>query len=135
MIKNHYPGKFIVFEGIDGAGKGTQSNLLFNFLKNKNVQVKKFQYPEYEGPIGKLIKDFLYKKYELSADTQFLLYFADFLKDSQKIKDYLKAGKIVICDRYLNSALAYQGLRGFPVENALKIAEIFGIPRPDLVIY
>ena len=128
-------GKFVVFEGIDGAGCGTQSELLFNFFKKEKIPVEKLIYPDYSGPIGKLIHQFLHKKYEFSPKIQFLLYFLDFLKDKEKIRRWQKERRFTISDRYFTSTLAYQCQKGFPLKDALKIAKIFELPKPDLIIY
>ncbi|MDI6882884.1 MAG: dTMP kinase [Patescibacteria group bacterium] len=135
MKKNTCSGKLIVFEGLDGAGGETQSKLLFDWLKKKKKKVELLTYPDYQKPIGKLIHQFLHQKYEFSPEVQFLLYFADFIKDKEKIEKWLKQGKIIISDRYFTSTIAYQGLKGFPLKSALKIAKTFGLPRPALVIY
>jgi dTMP kinase len=127
--------KFIVIEGIDGAGSETQSDLLVEFFKKRKIPVEKLTYPDYSGSIGNLIHQFLHKKYEFSPEIQFLLYFLDFLKDKEKIKKWQKQGKIVIADRYFTSTLAYQGQKGISLKNALKIAKIFDLPKPDLIIY
>ncbi len=128
-------GRLIAIEGIDGAGGETQSNLLLKFLKEKGIPAVKLTYPDYSGPIGKLIHEYLHKKFELSTEIQFLLYSSDYAKDQEKIKKLLDEGKTVVCDRYFTSALAYQGLRGFPLEKALKFAEMFGIRNPDIIIF
>ena len=130
-----YHGKFIVIEGIDGAGGESQSKMLIKFLKEKKIRVEKLTYPDYSGPIGNLIHQFLHKKYEFSPETQFLLYFLDFLKDKEKIKKWQKGRKIIISDRYFNSSLAYQCQKGIPLKGALEIAKFFNLPRPNLVIY
>ncbi|MDI6602788.1 MAG: dTMP kinase [Patescibacteria group bacterium] len=145
MLKNLLDGKsvlsgkrnrrFIVFEGIDGGGGETQSKLLFNFFKKKKISVEKLTYPDYQGSIGKLIHQYLHKKYEFPSEIQFLLYFTDFLKDKEKIKKWQKERKTIISDRYFTSTLAYQGQKGFPLKTALKIAKIFELPKPDLIIY
>jgi dTMP kinase len=135
MIKNPYEGKFIVFEGIDGAGGETQSKLLFNYFKRQKIPVERISYPDYRGPIGKLIHKFLHKKYDFPPQIQFLLYFTDFLKDKEKIENWRKENKIIISDRYFTSTLAYQGQKGFSIEKALKISKIFDLPKPDLIIY
>ncbi len=135
IIKNHYKGKLIVFEGIDGAGTEVQSKLLLSYFKKQKRPVERLVYPDYQGPIGRLIHQYLHKEYDFSAEIQFLLYFLDFLKDQEKIKKLLKQGKTIIADRYFTSTLAYQGLKGFPVKNALKLAKIFGLSKPDLIIY
>lgn len=127
-------GKLIVFEGIDGAGTETQSKLLLSHLKKEGVPAERIFYPDYEGELGKLIQQFLHKKRELSPEMQFVLYAGDMVKDKEKIKDWLDEGKTVVADRYFNSTIVYQGLRGFKLEKALRFAEDFGIPKPDVVI-
>lgn len=135
MKKNPYPGKLIIIEGLDGAGGETQSKLLFDYLKKQKKPVEKLTYPDYQGPIGRLIHQFLHKRYDFSPETQFLLYFVDFIKDKEKIGKWLKERKIIISDRYFTSTIAYQCLKGFPLKKALKIADFFDLPRPNLIIY
>lgn len=135
MGYNFYMGKFIVFEGIEGAGGETQSKLLFDFFSKEGKQVKRLSYPDDKGPIGELIYKFLHRKYDFSPQIQFLLYFSDFLKDKEKIEKWQKEGKIIISDRYFTSTLCYQCSQGFPLSNALNIAQIFEIPKPDLILY
>lgn len=134
-MKKTTQGKLIVFEGIDGAGCETQVKLLFDYLKRQGKSVERLYYPDYEGPIGRLIHQYLHKQYEFSVDIQFLLYFTDFIKDREKINQWIGEGKIVICDRYFSSTLAYQGLRGFSIKKALELARTFKLPKPDLIIY
>ena len=128
-------GKIIVFEGIDGAGGETQSKMLCDYLKSIGKPVEKFHYPDYFSPMGKLIKDFLYKRFELKPEVQFLMFFADFLKDSEKVKQLVDSGKTVIMDRYLTTTLAYQSLYGFSLKKALQIATLFDLRQPDIIIY
>lgn len=135
MNKNPFPGKFIVIEGIDGAGGGTQTNLLFHYFKKQKRAAEKLIYPDYKSPIGKLIHWYLHKRYNFPVEIQALLYLADFVKDREKIKQWLRGGKIVISDRYFTSTIAYQGLKGLKTEKALKLAEIFNLQKPDLIIY
>lgn len=127
--------KLIVFEGIDGAGTETQSKRLLMFLQEKGIPSVRLEYPDYEGPIGKLIHEFLYKKYDFDVNTQFLLHTADRMKDKEKINSLISQGNVVICDRYFTSVLGYQCGMGFPLDMALKVAETLGIPKPDKIIY
>jgi len=129
------PGKLIVFEGIDGAGTETQSKMLLSHFKSGKVPAERICYPDYSGEIGKLIKQFLQKKMELSPEMQFVLYAGDMVKDKERIRAWLGQGKTVIADRYFNSTIAYQGVRGFDFKKALRFADDFGIPRPDVVIF
>lgn len=128
-------GKFIVFEGIDGAGTETQSKLLFSYLKKNKKPVERVTYPDKKGVVGKLIYGRLRGDYELTVEVQFLLHLADFAKDQEKIRNWLKQGKIVIADRYFTSTLAYQIAKGFPLSKALLSAKIFELLRPDTVIF
>ena len=128
-------GKFIVIEGIDGAGTESISKYLISYLRKKNRRCVRLSYPDYNGPIGRLIHRYLHEKYDFPVSMQFLLYFSDFVKDIDKISRLKKEGNIVISDRYFTSTLAYQGVRGFPLRKSLKLAEIFRVPKPDLVIY
>ena len=128
-------GKFIVFEGIDGAGVETQGKLLTRYFKKQKEKVQMLDYPDYKHAIGKLIHQYLYKKYNFSADIQFLLHLADFLKDKENIVHYLRKGENIISLRYFTSTLAYQGLKGFPIKKGLEIAKLVSLPKPDLVIY
>lgn len=135
MRESPYAGKFIIFEGIEGAGGETQSKLLFDFFKGQGKRVKKLSYPDNKGPIGELIHRFLHRKYDFLPQVQFLLYFSDFLKDKQRIEEWKKGGEIIVSDRYFPSTLAYQCVQGFPLSEALNIAKIFELPKPDLIIY
>jgi dTMP kinase len=128
-------GKLVVFEGIDGAGTETQSKMLLAYLKTQMIPAERICYPDYGGVLGKLIAQFLEKKRSLSTEMQFLLYAGDMVKDKEKIEGWLNEGKVVVCDRYFNSTMAYQGVRGFYLKKALRFAEDFGIPRPDAVIF
>jgi len=127
---------FIVIEGIDGAGGETQSKLLKEFLEEKGFEVELLRYPDYEGSIGRLIHEFLHEKFELSPEVQFSLYATDMLKDRERIREALSKNKIVIADRYFTATLGYQCMsKGFPLEKGLKLAELFELPKPDLVIF
>jgi thymidylate kinase len=56
------PGKFIVIEGIDGAGGETQSKLLFEYLSSRKIPCERMLYPDYGNSIGKFIHDYLHGK-------------------------------------------------------------------------
>ncbi len=98
---------FIVFEGIDGAGSTTQSKLLYEFLVSKGFNVLLTKEPT-NSEIGKLIRKALKKEIELSNLTLQLLFIADRANHLEKeILPALKSGKIVVCDRYFLSTIAY----------------------------
>ncbi|MEM7816199.1 MAG: dTMP kinase [Candidatus Aenigmatarchaeota archaeon] len=128
-------GRLIVIEGIDGAGGETQSKLLLEYFHQNKIPSERVYYPDYGNPFGNLIHEYLHKKLNLSTESQFLLYALDIIKDREKIQEWLNQGKTVIADRYFTSTIAYQGFRGFPLENSIKFAEMFSIPKPDIIIY
>lgn len=104
MVKK---GRLIVFEGLDGSGKTTQLELLFQYLKNKKQKVIKTCEPT-DGPIGKLIRRALKHELKFSWETLQLMYSADRADHLDKlILPSVGAGKIVISDRYFFSTLAY----------------------------
>lgn len=127
-------GNLIVFEGIDGCGGETQTNKLLHYLRQKNIPVERLAYPDYSSPVGKLIDEYLHNNDKFDLDLQFLLHAADRIKDKEKIKQLLARGETVICDRYFTSILGYQCAQGFSVEKALKVAEMFEVPKPDKIL-
>ena len=106
-------GLFISFEGIDGCGKSTQINLLSNYF---NEQKKPFIKTEEPGGTegSNEIRKMLLKQnnFEWSVETETLLFMAARNDHVEKvIKPAIKENKIVICDRFMDSTLVYQGMR------------------------
>jgi dTMP kinase len=102
--------KFIVFEGIDGSGKSTISNLLFEKLRSENNDIYKTFEPT-DSPIGSVIKNILNKRILSDDKTIGALFLADRLDHIQNpvsgMLHYLEQGKHVISDRYYYSSYAY----------------------------
>ena len=106
-MNSQIKGKFIVFEGIDGAGKSTQAKLLYQFFKKQKKKVFLTSEPT-KGVIGKIVRIFLEKKEKLNALGLQLLFCADRAHHLEKIVfPYLKKGYYVISDRYFFSTIAY----------------------------
>lgn len=137
-------GKFFVFEGIDGAGKSTQSNLLSDFFKSKGIEVQKIDFPQYGQRSAALIEDYLKGKYSTSKQVgpyiASIFYACDRYDLSFKIRKWLAEGKIVVSDRYVVSNVGHQG--GKLVKNKEAWEKyiqwlydleynIFKIPKPD----
>lgn len=132
FIKRKFKFFMITFNGIDGAGTGTQIKLLSEYFsknKIKHAVVKNYT----KGPIGLLLKKIFRGKKDVPPVSQALLFAADrFDGVYKKVWPAFAKFKTVICDRYFETNLAYFPVRGVDlgfVENA----EIKN-PKPDLSI-
>ncbi|MCX6815933.1 MAG: dTMP kinase [Candidatus Aenigmarchaeota archaeon] len=100
-------GKFIVLEGLDGAGITTQATLLRNYFLTKNKDVILTKEPT-EGLMGGLIKSCLRNEWKTDPLTLQMLFAADRSHHlSTEIDPAIKNNKMVICDRYILSSLAF----------------------------
>ena len=103
-------GYFITFEGADGCGKTTQIELLDKFLKEKGLKTLMTLEPG-ASDLGKDLRQILlhYEK-PVSDEAEMFMYLADRAQHAQMIiKPALEDKKIVLCDRYIDSTVAYQG--------------------------
>ncbi len=118
-------GIFITFEGIDGSGKTTQIKKLYNFLKEQDYNVMLTREPGGTA-IGDRIRDILLdkKNKDLSFKAETLLFEASRAElTSKKIIPALKSGKIVICDRFFDSTIVYQGIaRGLGIKEVYDLS-------------
>lgn len=102
---------FITFEGVEGSGKSTQSKLLAKILEENGHKVALTREPGW-GHLGELIRKVILDERGLELDpfSELCLFCAD---RAQHVRDFikpkLKAGEIVICDRYFDSTVVYQG--------------------------
>ena len=131
-------GKFIVFEGIDGAGKTTQINLLANYLREQGRAVYCTAEPT-ESVSGGLLRDALSGASRRTICEMAAMFVFDRINHNVNpvngIQKMLADGFDVICDRYYYSSLAYQGSGTDPewVSNMnLNCPEIM---RPDVCIF
>ena len=100
---------FVVFEGLDGSGKSTQVKILLDKLISDNYQVLPLREPG-STEIGEKILNLLDSKQELTPIMEFLLFsISRSAVVNEKIKPALETNKIVLCDRYFYSSIAYQG--------------------------
>lgn len=101
-------GKFIVFEGINGAGKTTIINNIYKKLEEKNIKVYIFKFPNRTTESGKIIDKFLKNEYQFKNLNEQIKIFADNRKESkQQILTLLEQNYIILCDRYIYSNIAY----------------------------
>ncbi|NPV60251.1 MAG: dTMP kinase [Actinobacteria bacterium] len=103
---------FITFEGVEGSGKTTQMNMLHAHLLRMKVDVVATHEPggtRIGEEIRRIILDPAFK--EMHPMTETILYAADRAQHFYEvIKPALDQGKVVLCDRYIDSTLAYQGV-------------------------
>lgn len=99
-------GVFIVLEGIDGTGKSTLSRKLKAWLEEKGREVVLTAEPT-DDWLGKAVRRA--NQEDLDPRTESLLFTADRCQHTLRIEEMLKEGKVVICDRYYGSTVAYQG--------------------------
>lgn len=125
---------FIVFEGVDGSGTSTQLKLLGERLAAYGADARLDAEPT-AGPIGRLIRDALFKRSPLGHETVARLFAADrgeHIDGSGGVREALAAGRLVVSDRYFFSSLAYQGLTCGP-ELPEELNARF--PLPELLIF
>ncbi|HNW26253.1 MAG TPA: dTMP kinase [Candidatus Gastranaerophilaceae bacterium] len=119
-------GLFITFEGADGCGKTTQMNLLHEYLILKGYDVVLTREPGGKG-LGERIREILLNyEGEVSSQAEAFLFLADRAQNIDVIvKPAVDAGKIVLCDRHIDSTIAYQGYgRGVNLERLKMLNDI-----------
>jgi len=126
-------GVFICIEGLDGSGKTTQARLLAEKLSGSYELVLTFE-PS-NGKVGSFIREScLYEQSRLPVAVEALLFAADRVEHVESvIKPALGEGKLVVCDRYVYSSLAYQGSAGLSLD---WIKEVNSCAlRPDFAVF
>ncbi|HBM75598.1 MAG TPA: dTMP kinase [Clostridiaceae bacterium] len=132
-------GYFISIEGSDGSGKSTQIKLMKEYFASKGFEVVESREPG-GTRIGEKVRNIILdnENVEMSPVTEALLYAASRAQHvTEVIRPCLKQGKVIICDRYIDSSIAYQGVgRGLGIDVVSKInsVAIQGI-MPDLTVF
>ena len=129
---------FITLEGIEGSGKTTQIDRLASFIEKSGAECITTRQPG-GTVIGENIRSILLNpsNHTLEPMTELLLYLADRAQHiNEVIRPALKAGKTVICDRYFDATVAYQGFaRGLSVELLLDLHRIlYDNLKPDITL-
>jgi dTMP kinase len=130
-------GKIIVIEGIDKAGKGTQSNLLqsrllINALKFSGNVCTIMDFPDYTTPIGQEIRAFLDGNRNYTLETKHVLMSANRWEKKKEIESLIENGTIIIMNRYYQSNLVYGVSHGLNLKWLLNLDK--GLPKEDVVI-
>lgn len=132
-------GKFITFEGCDGCGKSTQLKMMSDYLTKEGVPHIFTREPG-GGKISEAIREILLsgKNSEMTDECEALLYAAARVQHlSDRVEPALARGELVICDRYVDSSLAYQAYaRGLGTDFITKI-NAFALENylPDVTVF
>mgnify|MGYP003580942235 CR=1 FL=1 len=141
-------GKLIVIDGTDGSGKATQVGLLVRHLREEGYKVKIVDFPEYYSNffgkfIGHCLSEQYYNFVKVHPKIASVLYAADRFESKGMLEKWLKAGYIVLANRYASANQIHQGGK---IANTKKREaflkwlaemeyEVFKIPRPNAVFY
>lgn len=140
-------GKFIVIDGLDGTGKGTQTALLIERIKKEGYSIETKDFPQYGTKSAGPVEEYLNGKYGSSKEVGpyrgSILFAVDRYDASFEIRQWLEEGKNVVCNRYVSANLGHQGGK---IEDETKRQEyfdwitnleynLFEIPKPDINIF
>jgi dTMP kinase len=125
-------GVLIVFEGLDQSGKETQARRLRQWFESRGRQVESLAFPDYATPIGQEIWKGLHGEREFGPDTIQLLLIANRHEWKPAIQAWLAAGRVVICDRYLASSVAYGDAQGLDPHWLFTVQAY--LPQPDVTV-
>lgn len=126
------PGHLIAFEGLDQSGKQTQAERLLAAFRSAGLGAEFLTFPEYTTAIGTEIGHALQGERHYEPDALQLLYIANRFEFRPRILEWLDAGHMVVCDRYLASSIAYGEAQGI---EAAWLGEIQRrLPQPSLTV-
>ena len=137
-------GTFIVIDGADGSGKGTQTTLLVERLKKEGFDVEVTDFPRYGQRSAFMVEDHLNGLFgsadEVGPHRASIFYACDRYAASFEIKKWLQEGKIVVSNRYVSSNMGHQAGKIKDPEKRDEFLgwlehleyDIFEIPKPDV---
>lgn len=141
-------GKLIVFEGIDGSGKSTQSGLTRSRLEKNGVEFRSVTFPRYDNPSAALIKMYLGGEFgnnpgDVNAYAASCFYAVDrYASYVQDWREYYNNGGLIVMDRYTTSNAIHQSAK-LPADKREEYLrwlsdfefKLLELPEPDMVIY
>ena len=141
-------GKLVIFEGLDGSGKGTQTSLTAKNLEAQGLELKQITFPDYESDSSALVKMYLSGRFgshpdDVNAYAASMFYAVDrFASYKTGWGEFYRAGGVVLSDRYTTSNAVHQCSKLPPMHWDGFLEWLFdfeykkiGIPAPDAVIY
>lgn len=139
-------GRFIVIEGSDGSGKGTQFKIVTEKLRAAGHDIATYDFPQYDKLSSYFVQEYLNGNYgtaeELGAYKPSLFFALDRFEAAKSIRADLAAGKVVLSNRFIGANLAHQGQKISDDAERTKYYDwlydlefnILGIPKPDISI-
>lgn len=141
-------GKLIVFEGLDGSGKGTQTELLCRTLRAQGTDLRQVSFPDYESDSSALVRMYLSGRFgqrpdDVNAYASSTFYAVDrFASYKTDWGEFYRTGGLIVCDRYTTSNAVHQCSKLPPMHWDGFLEWLFdfeykklGIPAPDAVVY
>ncbi len=141
-------GKLIIFEGLDGSGKGTQTNLLCQALRARGADLRQITFPDYESDSSALVRMYLSGRFgqrpdDVNAYAASTFYAVDrFASYKTDWGEFYRTGGLVVSDRYTTSNAVHQCSKLPPMHWDGFLDWLFdfeykkmGIPSPDAVVY
>ena len=122
----------IAIEGLDQAGKKTQTEMLAKALKAQKIKTATFSFPDYSTTIGREISNYLRNKRKFSPEIIHYLYALNRREKLDEIKKSSSKNSILIMNRYYHSNIVYGVANGLKEKWLQKLEE--GLPKADLVI-
>jgi thymidylate kinase/thymidylate synthase ThyX len=141
--KSDNNGVFLVIEGTDGSGKGTQFKLIKERLEREGYDVATFDFPQYDNESSYFVREYLNGKFgtadQVGPYTASLFYALDRYQAAPYISEALQQGKVVLANRFTGSNMGHQGTkfdhpeerRGYYIWLDNLEFQMLGIPRPD----
>ena len=147
-MKNH-KGRLIVIEGVDGAGKQTQSEKLYLALKKRGEPVKRVAYPRYDKDSSAMVRHYLNGDFgddpeTISPYVASTFYAADrYASYKEEVEPFLNDGGSVIADRYTTSNMVHQAGKIADADERTAFLHwltdyefsLLGLPEPDAVFF
>ena len=141
-------GKLLIFEGLDGSGKGTQTALLCDTLRRRGVDLRQITFPDYESDSSALVRMYLSGRFgdrpdDVNAYASSTFYAVDrFASYKTDWGEFYRTGGLVVSDRYTTSNAVHQCSKLPPMHWDGFLNWLFdfeykklGIPEPDAVVY
>lgn len=122
----------IAVEGVDQAGKGTQSRMLADELQRDGIETTLFSFPDYETPAGSRIRECLSRSGIMDFELVHTLLAENRREKLPRIKEALREGRVLIMDRYCESNLVYGSTNGLDREWLASLDS--EMPESDMVI-